>query len=75
MDLVFWVAFLVLISVFLALDLGVFHKSAHVVPPRESLGWTAVWVSLAILACVSLVLMVLTTIYFKRVEPAFAKVL
>ena len=48
MDLVFWVAFLVFIGIFLALDLGVFHKSAHIVPPREALAWTAVWVTLAI---------------------------
>jgi tellurite resistance protein TerC len=48
MDLIFWVAFLLFIGFFLALDLGVFHKSAHVVPPREALAWTTVWVSLAI---------------------------
>lgn len=48
MDLIFWVAFLLIIGGFLALDLGVFHKSAHIVPPREALAWTAVWVSLAI---------------------------
>ena len=47
MDLILWLAFLVLIGLFLALDLGVFHKSAHVVPPREALAWTAVWVTLA----------------------------
>jgi tellurite resistance protein TerC len=49
MDLIFWVAFIAFISVFLALDLGVFHKKAHVVPPREAAAWTAVWVTLAIL--------------------------
>jgi tellurite resistance protein TerC len=49
MDLIFWVAFLLFIAFFLALDLGVFHKAAHIVPPREALAWTAVWVSLAIL--------------------------
>jgi tellurite resistance protein TerC len=47
-DLIFWVAFLALIGLFLALDLGVFHRAAHVVPPREALTWTAIWVSLAI---------------------------
>jgi len=51
MDLIFWVAFLVFIGIFLALDLGVFHKDAHVVPPREALAWTAVWVTLAINVC------------------------
>lgn len=48
MDLIFWVAFLLIIGGFLAIDLGVFHKSAHIVPAREALAWTAVWVSLAI---------------------------
>ncbi len=48
MDLIFWVAFLVAIGVFLALDLGVFHRDAHIVSTREALGWTALWVTLAI---------------------------
>ena len=33
----------------LVLDLGVFHRKAHVVGAREALGWTAVWVTLAVL--------------------------
>ena len=33
----------------LALDLGVFHRKAHVVTFRESIAWTAVWVALALL--------------------------
>jgi tellurite resistance protein TerC len=48
MDLLFWVVFLAAIAVFLALDLGVFHRDAHVVTTREALGWTTLWVSLAI---------------------------
>ena len=32
----------------LALDLGVFHREAHVVSAREALSWTAVWVTSAI---------------------------
>lgn len=39
--------FLVLISIFLALDLGVFHKSNQVITLKESLLWTLVWVILA----------------------------
>jgi len=42
-----WVGFILCILFFLALDLGVFHKHAHVVKFREALGWTAVWFSLA----------------------------
>jgi tellurite resistance protein TerC len=33
------------------LDLGVFHKKAHDVKLKESLAWTVVWVSLAMLFC------------------------
>ncbi len=43
-----WVGFLSLIAVVVALDLGVFHKKAHVVTLPEALGWTTVWVALAL---------------------------
>ena len=36
------------VLVLLALDLGVFHRKAHSVSHREALGWTAVWISLAL---------------------------
>lgn len=32
----------------LALDLGVFHKEAHVVEIKEALTWTGVWIALAL---------------------------
>jgi tellurite resistance protein TerC len=38
-----WVGFIVAVLFFLALDLGVFHKSAHVVSFREALVWTIIW--------------------------------
>ncbi|HEX6368713.1 MAG TPA: TerC family protein [Longimicrobium sp.] len=44
-----WVGFNALVLVMLALDLGVFHRKAHVVSLREASAWTAVWVSLALL--------------------------
>ncbi len=44
-----WAAFIVFILICLALDLGVFHRHAHVVKFREALAWTAVWFSLAML--------------------------
>ena len=44
---VVWIAFLVFIFFLLALDLGVFHRKAHVVSVREALTWTCVWVALA----------------------------
>jgi len=38
----------------LALDLGVFHRRAHVVGAREALGWTVVWVTLAVVFGIAL---------------------
>ncbi|MBI3881517.1 MAG: TerC family protein [Verrucomicrobia bacterium] len=38
-----WACFLGTVIFFLALDLGVFHRRAHVVRFREALGWTTVW--------------------------------
>ena len=44
-----WIAFVVCVIVFLALDLGVFHRRAHVVRFREALLWTSIWFCLAML--------------------------
>ena len=44
-----WVGFNVFVLVMLALDLGVFHRKAHVVSFKESITWTVVWVTLALL--------------------------
>jgi tellurite resistance protein TerC len=43
-----WVAFNVFVLAMLALDLGVFHRRAHVVGLREAAVWSAVWVGLAL---------------------------
>ncbi len=45
--LVVWVGFSAFVLGVLALDLGVFHRRSHVVSTREALGWTSVWVTLA----------------------------
>jgi tellurite resistance protein TerC len=50
----FYALFMLMVVGFLALDLGVFHRSAHVVGFREALGWTAVWTTLALLFCFAL---------------------
>ncbi len=42
-----WVGFNVFVLMMLALDLGVFHRKAHVVSFKESMSWTAVWIALA----------------------------
>lgn len=43
-----WAGFVACVLFFLALDLGVFHKSAHVVKFKEAIGWTTVWVALSL---------------------------
>lgn len=45
---VFWVGFLVLVVILLALDLGVFHRDAHAVSLKEATGWTFVWITLGL---------------------------
>ena len=40
--------FIALIIVFLALDLGVFNKKAHVIKTKEAAIWTSVWVVFAL---------------------------
>jgi tellurite resistance protein TerC len=45
----FWIGFNVFILGMLALDLGVFNRRAHHISVKESLGWIALWVSLALL--------------------------
>jgi len=49
-----WVGFILAILFFLALDLGVFHRKAHVVSFREALGWTAIWFAVAMLFALGL---------------------
>lgn len=44
-----WAGFILFVMAMLALDLGVFHRKAHAVKFKEALGWSAVWVSLALL--------------------------
>jgi len=43
-----WLGFNVFVLAMLALDLGVFHRKAHVVAFKESIAWTLVWVALAL---------------------------
>jgi tellurite resistance protein TerC len=49
-----WILFGCLFVGILALDLGLFHRKAHVVRTREALAWTAVWVTLSLLFSVFL---------------------
>jgi tellurite resistance protein TerC len=43
-----WAGFVAFVLLMLALDLGVFHRKAHVVRAQEALGWSAVWIALAL---------------------------
>jgi len=44
----FWIAFNAFVLGMLALDLGVFHRKAHVIKAKEAAIWTAVWASLSL---------------------------
>ncbi len=46
---IWYIAFTVFVLAMLALDLGVFHKENKEVSLKEALGWSAVWISLAII--------------------------
>ena len=43
-----WLGFTLLVMGMLALDLGVFHRTHHVVGTKEALAWTAVWIGMAV---------------------------
>jgi tellurite resistance protein TerC len=45
----FYLGFIGLVLLLLAIDLGIFHKKAHAVSFREAASWTIVWISLALL--------------------------
>ncbi len=62
----FWIGFIAFVLAMLALDLGVFHRKAHVVRPREAAIWAAVWISLALLFAAGL-----HAIYGTRVSLPF----
>lgn len=47
-ELLPWALFLLFVGALLALDLGVFHREAHVVSRKEALIWSAIWIGLAI---------------------------
>jgi tellurite resistance protein TerC len=44
-----WIGFVVCVLIFLALDLGVFHRGTREVKFKEALAWTALWFVLAML--------------------------
>ncbi|MFV5689233.1 TerC family protein [Flavobacterium sp. ZT3R25] len=47
--MIVWILFLAAILLFLALDLGVFNKTPHIISSKEAGKWTAIWVTLSFL--------------------------
>ncbi|WP_413998936.1 TerC family protein [Flavobacterium sp. W1B] len=47
--MIVWISFLAAILLFLALDLGVFNKTPHIISTKEASKWTAIWVSISFL--------------------------
>ncbi len=43
-----WLGFILFVLLMLALDLGVFHRTAHVVGVREAVAWSAVWLAMGL---------------------------
>jgi len=46
-QVLFWILFNIFVLAMLALDIGVFHRKAHVIKVKEALLWTGIWVVLA----------------------------
>jgi tellurite resistance protein TerC len=43
----FWIFFNLFLLGMLALDLGVFHRKAKIIQPREALLWSGIWIAIA----------------------------
>ncbi len=44
-----WTVFLLIIGFLLVLDLGVFHRKSHVIPLKEAIFWSALWITISLL--------------------------
>lgn len=47
--MIVWILFIASILLFLALDLGVFNKTPHLINTKEASKWTAIWVTMSFL--------------------------
>ncbi len=47
--MIVWILFFALVFIILALDLGVFNKTPHIISTREASKWTAIWVTVSFL--------------------------
>lgn len=46
--MVIWILFIAIVLLFLALDLGFFNKTPHVIRTKEATIWTGIWVTIAL---------------------------
>jgi tellurite resistance protein TerC len=61
-----WIGFNVFVLAMLALDLGVFHRKAHVISIKEATIWSVVWISMALLFNLGLYF------FWDKISPASA---
>ncbi|WP_395063457.1 TerC family protein [Flavobacterium sp.] len=47
--MIVWILFFALVFIILALDLGVFNKTPHIISTKEASKWTAIWVTVSFL--------------------------
>ncbi|WP_339921628.1 TerC family protein [uncultured Flavobacterium sp.] len=47
--MIVWISFFVIVIIILALDLGVFNKTPHIISTKEATKWTIIWVTLSFL--------------------------
>jgi tellurite resistance protein TerC len=47
--MIVWICFITAILLFLALDLGVFNKTPHIISTKEASKWTGIWVTISFL--------------------------
>ncbi|KIC02828.1 membrane protein [Flavobacterium sp. JRM] len=47
--MIVWILFLIAVLLILALDLGVFNKTPHIISTKEASRWTLIWVSVSFL--------------------------
>ena len=43
-----WILFIAVVLLFLALDLGVFHKNAEIISNKDAARWTFIWVAVSL---------------------------
>jgi tellurite resistance protein TerC len=48
-NMIVWTLFLIVVLMILALDLGVFNKTPHIISSKEAGKWTSIWVTLSFL--------------------------